>query len=514
MPRTRTPAGPPRYRLRVALLGIEPEIWRSLDLDGTLRLNELDHAIQIAFGWRDVHEHQFTDQDPYAPRHDLPRIGRAPRRWVRGFMGFVDPGDEGALLENEWSIADVFADFDGPLYYEYDSGDGWMHRIELIEARNDGEPLAVPVPMHVPSSGERCAVLVGGARRGPLEDSGGIAGYQEVIDALAVPSHAVPSHAAPSHPQHDERRRWVDVTLGPWEDFDPEHFDPEHVNDELALRFDLEATDMSGLLVPGSTLTENAPIVDLVARMPVPLRSGLRALLKRTGALEPAQIDEHMASTMVRPFAWLLSRVGDGGITLTKAGWLPPAVVSDAVRDLGWHDRVVGAANREENAIPVLSLRENAEQFGLLRKQRGRLLLTPAARALADGRDGFRLITLQPDAFEPVALWHYLAMNIVKKVGIDAAADAASDAALLLALQLAADRATDLHALTEPIAFGLDALGWKLSDGQPLTEREVMLLTRATWDALVDMGALERSGMVTGAATTEGRAFARAMLQG
>ena len=33
------------------------------------------------------------------------------------------------------------------------------------------------------------ARLIDGARRGPLEDSGGFPGYEEIMDALADPSH-------------------------------------------------------------------------------------------------------------------------------------------------------------------------------------------------------------------------------------------------------------------------------------------------------------------------------------
>ncbi|MCQ6269164.1 plasmid pRiA4b ORF-3 family protein [Pseudarthrobacter sp. R1] len=60
----------------------------------------------------------------------------------------------------------------GEAFYEYDFGDSWLHRLELVSRRpaDDDSPLAR---------------LVDGARRGPLEDSGGFSGCEELIDALA-----------------------------------------------------------------------------------------------------------------------------------------------------------------------------------------------------------------------------------------------------------------------------------------------------------------------------------------
>lgn len=48
------------------------------------------------------------------------------------------------------------------------------------------------------SAGTVPARLIDGARRGPLEDSGGFPGYEEIIDALADLSH----------PDHTEHSAW------------------------------------------------------------------------------------------------------------------------------------------------------------------------------------------------------------------------------------------------------------------------------------------------------------------
>ncbi len=74
---------------------------------------------------------------------------------------------------------------------------------------------------------------------------------------------------------------------------------------------------------------------------------------------------------------WLLTRVADG-VRLTQAGYPTPAVVSEAMTELGWRDDWIGKGNREDLTIPVLELRESAQRFGLLRKNRGQL---PSRRA-------------------------------------------------------------------------------------------------------------------------------------
>ena len=51
--------------------------------------------------------------------------------------------------------------------------------------------------------------MVGGARRGPAEDSGGLPGYEEIMDALANASH----------PDYDEYSAWVGDMTGSTEPF-------------------------------------------------------------------------------------------------------------------------------------------------------------------------------------------------------------------------------------------------------------------------------------------------------
>ncbi|MFI7587990.1 hypothetical protein ACIB24_13040 [Spongisporangium articulatum] len=115
-------------------------------------------------------------------------------------------------------------------------------------------------------------------------------------------------------------------------------------------------------------------------------RGGLLAPLE-LALREP--VDPGMAAparALLRPLDWLLTEIGDG-LALTAAGYLPPRTVSRALDELGWRDELIGPANREVDAYPVLVLRETAQRLGLARRRGARLTLTPGGRAaLADGR--------------------------------------------------------------------------------------------------------------------------------
>jgi hypothetical protein len=87
-----------------------------------------------------------------------------------------------------------------PALYTYDFGDDW-HHVVAHEGVSQPEP-GVDYP--------RC---IGGARRCPPEDCGGVHGYAEFLAAIADPQH----------PDHGELLAWVGGR------FDPDAFDPAAV---------------------------------------------------------------------------------------------------------------------------------------------------------------------------------------------------------------------------------------------------------------------------------------------
>jgi hypothetical protein len=102
----------------------------------------------------------------------------------------------------------------GEAFYEYDFGDSWLHKLKLVSRR----------PVHDDSSH---APLIDGAWRGPLEDSGGLPGYEEIMDALADPTHA----------DHAEHSAWVADITGSDATFDRAFLDIPAVNRTPAKQF-------------------------------------------------------------------------------------------------------------------------------------------------------------------------------------------------------------------------------------------------------------------------------------
>ena len=196
-------------------------------------------------------------------------------------------------------------------------------------------------------------------------------------------------------------------------------------------------------------------------------RRELRWLIGAALTSKP-DVDTATAARMVRPYAWLMDRVGDG-IRLTGAGYLPPAHVEAAATELSLLEDWMGKGNREIQTRPVLHLRETATTMGLLRKQHGMLLLTAAGRKLRT---------------DPVALWWHLAERMPPK-----SADRCETQAGLIWLLAVAARGDGDPA--EIVARTLGAIRWALSGRAMLGASDA---ARAAWDT---RNVLRRLGGVT-----------------
>lgn len=121
-----------------------------------------------------------------------------------------------------------------------------------------------------------------------------------------------------------------------------------------------------------------------------PQEAALLELLDVAGIDQPVAVDDEVAETAAARYRWLLHRVG-AGVKLTAAGWLPPALVTEAMDALWPEDRWSGTRNREDLTGPVRRLRASAQRTGLLRASRGQLLVTKAGTALRDDPHGLFL---------------------------------------------------------------------------------------------------------------------------
>lgn len=195
--------------VRVGLVDSEPEIWRHLELRGSLTLVTVHRILQVAFGWKDAHLHRFTDSYPLALLWpidgEIPdALQWLPAEWCE------EPTDQ---AEEDCTLHQLLMKGSGTAFYDYDFGGSWLHRIELVSSRPAGE--------YTPP-----ARLTGGARRGPLEDSGGLLGYGNIMDALSNPTH----------PDHAEYTELVATTTNTDGRFDPGFLDIAEVNRALAGR--------------------------------------------------------------------------------------------------------------------------------------------------------------------------------------------------------------------------------------------------------------------------------------
>jgi len=186
MPSTEKGAEASVLQLKVTLLGIEPPIWRRIQVPSSISLGNLHSILQVVMGWESDHLHEFLK----GTEHFGP---------VDEELGSDDMDDEDVTL-----VRDVLPRAKSKLVYLYDFGDSWEHEV-LLEKSLPLEP-----DTHYP-------VCLEGARASPPEDCGGAWGYAELLEIVKNPKHE----------QHEERLAW----LGP--EFDPDAFDAAKVNRHL-----------------------------------------------------------------------------------------------------------------------------------------------------------------------------------------------------------------------------------------------------------------------------------------
>jgi hypothetical protein len=183
------------YELDIRLTGIEPPIWRRIAVSDKISLAALHHVLQVVMGWEHSHLHEFIVGETHYGEPD-PEYGDDMKddRYVR--------------------LRDIAREKGASFLYVYDFGDGWQHRVTVEDISPRTEYSLVP----------RC---LDGKRACPPEDSGGIGGYQNLVEALRDRRH----------PEHRELRMWVG------RHYDPELFSVQAVNSALAALVALGVTE-------------------------------------------------------------------------------------------------------------------------------------------------------------------------------------------------------------------------------------------------------------------------------
>ncbi|SDL18278.1 plasmid pRiA4b ORF-3 family protein [Tessaracoccus oleiagri] len=397
------PAQSLRYTLKVTLDGSKPPIWRRITVPSEVTLDQFHHVLQAAMGWTNSHLHQFT------PGHD--RLGQRTEKIVTPFD--VSEGDAGR--EESTIRLDALVTKPGDkLHYWYDFGDSWHHTVLLEKT----EPRA--------ADDDRAACLAG-RRACPPEDIGGIHFYSTIFDSAEDPD-------APEY----EWAREIVANL--------------RLTREEAAAFDLEAHDLAVRRAMAGGRALRRMIGDPGA-YPVAIRelfSGLghEAAEYVAGYVDAARVEDPVrvepdeareATAVVRAF---LDHVGDGGLEMTAAGYLKPASVSALMAELDPDRAWIGSATVERHTGPLLNAREIITGMGLLRKTRGRLVLTKAGARLRK---------------DPVGLWWHIARRLPVE-----RPDEGRDAAVFLLLHLAAGR--DEGSMGDELEMFMAVRGWHLPD--------------------------------------------------
>lgn len=149
----------PTYTFKIDLINTEPLVSRTIKVCSETTLYLMHHIIQTVMGWENRHLYEFS----------INNLRFTDSRLVDEEYG--DMKDVKTVL-----LEDVFPKIGTSAIYLYDFGDGWKHKLELIEISN------APQNELLPS-------LVSGQNACPPEDCGGAYRYREIIEILADSMH-------------------------------------------------------------------------------------------------------------------------------------------------------------------------------------------------------------------------------------------------------------------------------------------------------------------------------------
>ncbi len=143
----------------IILLKTTPPVWRIIEVKQNTTLHELHAVIQVTMGWENCHLYSFTRSleehhieiilPEYHPTKEL-FTGNSPK---------------------EFKLRDIFRNVDDCIFYTYDFGDNWRHRIIFRGRKFETSPFGYPA-------------VVAGARCCPPEDVGGVHGYAELLEVI------------------------------------------------------------------------------------------------------------------------------------------------------------------------------------------------------------------------------------------------------------------------------------------------------------------------------------------
>ena len=175
------------FQLKISLNGLQPPIWRRIQVPGDVSLLKLHFIFQVAMGWRNTHLHEFLIRDKcYGTQYDDVWETRETED------------------EKTYQLDQVVSTKGIHFRYLYDFGDSWEHTIVVEDILEPDEEKTYPTCL----DGERAC---------PPEDVGGTWGYQHFMEAITNSNH----------PEHNSYLTWVGGV------FEPEAFDIARIDADL-----------------------------------------------------------------------------------------------------------------------------------------------------------------------------------------------------------------------------------------------------------------------------------------
>jgi len=223
MPRAKAPADDRNYIFKIGLLEVkDPQVTRTLSVPPSITFHKFHYAIQIAFGWANVHLYRFQILNLRATSHTYASTGR--RNVVPKVLmaldgpGMDDPSifddeDEIRNKSSEVKISDVFevAKYRNKhIQYLYDFGDDWDHKVTFIGRADQAASDTI--------------VCLEGEGGSVSEDCGGVWGWESM---KAMYARQKDNEEDEGDEKEMEQLEWYGVS-------DPWHFCKEDVNERLA----------------------------------------------------------------------------------------------------------------------------------------------------------------------------------------------------------------------------------------------------------------------------------------
>lgn len=192
------------FIFHISLKDSNPEIWRRFAVDSNCTFGDFHNIIQDVMGWETEHMWMFSPKG-----YGSKLVFKEDNEFTHEEFFPIELLQEGQELTYdayEVKLSDYFKKKNDKITYIYDFGDDWTHLIVLEKI----EDTKILYP--------RC---LDGAGACPLEDSGGVHGYEYMLSVLKDPNH----------PDYHDYAEFLGLENG--ETFEPYPFDIEEINQIL-----------------------------------------------------------------------------------------------------------------------------------------------------------------------------------------------------------------------------------------------------------------------------------------